>query len=389
MGAMKGLNQELAGRVVISVEQAVAAPYCGLLLADAGARVIKVERPEGDFARGYDEGANGNSVFFAWLNRGKESICIDFENPRDLALLKTMLLGADVFLHNLAPGALAKRGLSGNELRQQNPRLINCQISGYGLQGAAANKKAYDFLVQAEGGLCAVTGTPQHPARVGVSLCDLATGLTAFSGILRALLQRAGGDGHDKEHDKNHEKGMDISVSMFDVIGDWMNMPLLAHRYLGQAPPRLGLTHALIAPYGAYQTRDGNHVLIAIQNNREWKVFCAQVLRKPALGEDQRFADNPKRVKNRDAMDAIINAVFQNKNRDELLALLDNARIACAQLSSVAELSEHACLRNHEVNFGEATVSLADLPIRIDGRRPTEVPLLDQHGPAIRQEFQA
>ena len=377
---MKGLNRELAGRVVISIEQAVAAPYCGLLLADAGARVIKVERPEGDFARGYDKGANGNSVIFAWLNRGKESICINLETPRDLALLKTMLLDADVFLHNLAPGALARRGLSGDELREQNSGLINCQISGYGLEGDAANKKAYDFLVQAEGGICAVTGTPEQPSRVGVSLCDIATGMAAFSGILRALLQRAGsGEGG----------GMDLSVSMFDVVADWMNMPLLSHRYLGRAPPRLGLTHALIAPYGAYKTGDGKHVLIAIQNNREWRVFCERVLQNPELGDDARFADNTGRVENRDAMDEMINAVFQNKPRAGLLALLDEARIACAQLSSVEDLSNHACLRNLDVHFDGATIALADLPIRSDAERHTEVPLLDQHGPAIRREFES
>ncbi len=381
---MNGLNRELAGRVVISIEQAVAAPYCGLLLADAGARVIKVERPEGDFARGYDQGANGNSVFFAWLNRGKESICINLENPRDRSLLKTMLLDADVFLHNLAPGALAKRGLSGAELRGQNPKLINCQISGYGLEGDAANKKAYDFLVQAESGLCAVTGTPEHPARVGVSLCDIATGLTAFSGILRALLQRDGEVG-----DGGKGKGIDLSVSMFDVAGDWMNMPLLSHRYLGGAPSRLGLTHALIAPYGAYQTADDKRVLIAIQNNREWRVFCERVLQNPELGGDRRFADNPRRVENRAAMDEAINAVFGNKTRAELMAMLDGARIACAQLSSVEDLSGHAGLRNLEVRFDAAAISLADLPIQTAGGRHSEVPLLDQHGPAIRQEFQS
>lgn len=373
---MSRLNRELAGLVVVSVEQAVAAPYCGLLLADAGARVIKVERPDGDFARGYDQGAGGNSAFFAWLNRGKESVCIDFDNTDDLDILKNMLRSADVFLHNLAPGALAKRGLGFDELRAHNPRLINCQISGYSID--AANKKAYDFLVQAESGLCAVTGTPEQPSRVGISLCDLATGLTAFSAVLRALIQR-GRDGD----------GVDLSVSMFDVLGDWMNMPLLSHRYLGRAPPRLGLAHALIAPYGAYPTGDGGQVLIAIQSNREWRVFCEAVLQNPDMGNDSRFADNTRRVENRDAMDAAINAVFQNKSRAELLALLDKARIACAQLSSVEDLSNHTFLRNLEVHFGDATISLADLPIQTDGERHTEVPKLDQHGPAIRREFQS
>ena len=376
---MKGLNRELAGRVVISIEQAVAAPYCSLLLADAGARVIKVERPEGDFARGYDKGAKGNSVFFAWLNRGKESICIDLENPEDFSLLKNMLRGADVFLHNLAPGALARRGLGGDHLRAENPGLINCQISGYGLEGRAASQKAYDFLVQAESGLCAVTGTPEQPSRVGVSVCDIATGLTAFSGILRALLQRDGGDG----------KGIDLSVSMFDVVGDWMNMPLLSHRHLGGAPRRLGLTHALIAPYGAYRTKDHQHVLIAIQNDREWRVFCEKILQNPEFGDDPRFADNSGRVENRTAMDEAINAVFRNRTRDQLLALLNQWRIACAQLSSVEDLSRHPYLRNVEVRFGDAVISLADLPIRSDRGRHTEVPLPNQHGLAIRQEFQS
>lgn len=370
------LNRELEGRVVVSLEQAVAAPYCSLLLADAGARVIKVERPEGDFARGYDRGAGGHSVFFAWLNRGKESICIDLDNPRDLALLKTMLQSADVFLHNLAPGALARRGLGGDEVRARHPGLINCQISGYGAD-AAVGRKAYDFLVQAEAGLCAVTGTAQQPSRVGVSLCDLATGLTAFSGILRALLQRRDGGG-----------GIDLSVSLFDVIGDWMNMPLLSHRYLGGAPSRLGLTHALIAPYGAYRSADRKRVLIAVQSNREWRVFCEAVLQNPALGGDPRFADNPKRVENRAAMDRAIDAVFGRKTRAELMAALERARIACAPLSSVQDLSRHACLRNLDIRFGGATISVADLPLQSDAERHREVPQLDQHGAALRREFQ-
>ncbi|MBT4242670.1 MAG: CoA transferase, partial [Planktomarina temperata] len=219
-----GLNKELDGMTVVSLEQAVAAPYCGLMLADAGARVIKVERPEGDFARGYDAGANGQSAIFAWLNRGKESICLNLKDPEDLAVMHRMLAKADIFVSNLAPGSVARMGLGGAELRRDNPGLITCIISGYGQSGAAAKKKAYDFLIQAESGLCSVTGSAESPARVGLSLTDLSTGLTAFSAILRALIQRA-----------RTGRGIDLEISMFDVLADWMNMPLLAHRYMGGA----------------------------------------------------------------------------------------------------------------------------------------------------------
>ena len=242
------LNKELEGVLVVSLEQAVAAPYCGLLLADAGARVIKVERLEGDFARGYDAGADGESAIFAWLNRGKESVCLDMKQEADLAIMRTMLRQADVFISNLAPGAITRMGLDGSILRKDNPSLVTCQITGYGEGGAASKKKAYDFLVQAESGLCSVTGTEESPARVGVSLTDLSTGLTSFSAILRALIQR------DKIG-----KGTDLSISMFDVMADWMNMALLAHRYMG-APGRSGLQHGFIAPYGAFVCKGGEQV---------------------------------------------------------------------------------------------------------------------------------
>ncbi len=251
-----GLNKELEGFMVVSLEQAVAARYCGTLLADAGARVIKIGRPEGDFARGYDAGANGQSAIFAWLNRGKESIALNLKTPEDTALLCRILKNADVFLSNLAPGAIDRLGLTGSKLRRDNPGLISCTITGYGDTGDAAQKKAYDFPVQAEAGICAVTGTPDAPARVGVSLSDLATGLTAFSAILRALLQR-GKTGH----------GVDLKISMFDVMADWMNMPLLAHRYMGGAPDRMGLKHSFIAPYGAFRCANGALILISVQKN--------------------------------------------------------------------------------------------------------------------------
>lgn len=371
-----GLHQELSGLLVVSMEQAVAAPYCGLMLADAGARVIKVERKEGDFARGYDRGANGNSVFFSWLNRGKESIAIDLNSDDDEALLRSMLEKADVFLHNLAPGALARRGFGGDALREHNSGLITCEINGYGSSGPGARKKAYDFLVQAESGICAINGTREQPARVGISICDIASGQTAFSSILRALIQRG-----------RTGTGIDISIAMFDVMADFMNFPLLAHRYLGGAPERMGLTHALIAPYGAYRVKGDGQILIAIQSDREWCIFCDAVLGQPELGQDPRFVNNTERVRHRDVMDKIINAVFGRYDIDEITQLLDDAQIACGRLSSVEDLADHALIRNQVADFDGVEVSMADLPVVTDGVRPTVVPVLDQHGSSIRKEF--
>ncbi len=373
-----GLYQELSGLLVVSMEQAVAAPYCGLMLADAGARVIKIERKEGDFARGYDRGANGNSVFFSWLNRGKESIAIDLNSDDDEALLRSMLEKADVFLHNLAPGALARRGFGGDALREHNPGLITCEINGYGSSGPGARKKAYDFLVQAESGICAINGTREQPARVGISICDIASGQTAFSSILRALIQRG-----------RTETGIDISIAMFDVMADFMNFPLLAHRYLGGAPERMGLTHALIAPYGAYRVKGDGQILIAIQSDREWCTFCDAVLGQPELGQDPRFVNNTERVRHRDVMDETINAVFGRYDIDQITQLLDDAQIACGRLSSVEDLADHALIRNQVADFDGVEVSMADLPVVTDGVRPTVVPVLDQHGSSIRKEFSA
>ena len=373
-----GLYQELSGLLVVSMEQAVAAPYCGLMLADAGARVIKIERKEGDFARGYDRGANGNSVFFSWLNRGKESIAIDLNSDDDEALLRSMLEKADVFLHNLAPGALARRGFGGDALREHNPGLITCEINGYGSSGPGARKKAYDFLVQAESGICAINGTREQPARVGISICDIASGQTAFSSILRALIQRG-----------RTKTGIDISIAMFDVMADFMNFPLLAHRYLGGAPERMGLTHALIAPYGAYRVKGDGQILIAIQSDREWCTFCDAVLDQPELGQDPRFVNNTERVRHRDVMDETINAVFGRYDIDQITQLLDDAQIACGRLSSVEDLADHALIRNQVADFDGVEVSMADLPVVTDGVRPTVVPVLDQHGSSIRKEFSA
>jgi itaconate CoA-transferase len=370
------LGRELEGLLVVSIEQAVAAPYCGLLLADAGARVIKVERKEGDFARAYDRAAKGHSAYFVWLNRGKESLVLDLDAPDDLALLRRVLRKADVLLQNLAPGALEKRGLSGDVLRRDNPGLICCEITGYGRTGPMAAMKAYDLLVQAETGLCSITGTPDGPARVGVSVCDIATGLTAFSAILRALILRG-----------KTKRGVDLSIAMFDVLADWMNVPLLYQRYAGRAPQRMGVAHATLAPYGLYQAGDGKAFLIAVQSNREWVQLCETLLEQPALAQDERFRDNEDRCKNRAAMDDILNQVFQRYERDALIQKLIASRIACARLSSVEDLDAHPHLAEQVAQMAGETIELADLPVARRGDRPSRVPSLGEDTMRIRDEF--
>lgn len=368
------LGNELEGITVVSIEQAVAAPYCGLLLADAGARVIKVEREEGDFARSYDHAANGESAYFVWLNAGKESICLDIDSAEDAALLRRMLDRADVFLHNLAPGSLEKRGFGGDDLRSTNPGLITCEITGYGRTGPYSDMKAYDLLVQAESGLCSITGDAGEPARVGISVCDIATGLTAFSAILRALLARG-----------RTGKGLDLSIAMFDVLADWMNVPLAFQRYLGKAPGRIGVAHATLAPYGAYRAAGGDLLLIAVQSNREFVTLCERILGRPELARDPRFSTNMARVENRQALDAIISDTFGRVPRAELIARLKQWRIACSNLNSVEDLSKHPHLRERVVELAGAEVRLAGLPV--PGATPRRVPDLDEDGPGLRAEF--
>lgn len=372
------LHNELEGTLVVSLEQAVAAPYAGLLLADAGARVIKVERPGGDFARGYDAGAGGHSTVFTWLNRGKESIALDLRNGPDLQLMRALLERADVFISNLAPGAVERLGLDTNTLQHGNPGLICVRITGYGERGDAADKKAYDALVQAESGVSSVTGTPDQPARVGVSLTDLSTGLTAFSAILRGLIQRG-----------RTGRGADVSVSMFDVMADWMNMPLLAHRYAGGAPPRAGLQHSFIAPYGAFSCADGEQVLLSIQSDREWAAFCRHVLHQPELTDDPRYTHNPDRYAHRETLDAAVNACFSALPRNEVIERLDAANIANANLNSVADLSEHPFLTNTRSRLAGHAVEMAALPVHGGLSTAADAPELDAHGDAIRAEFSA
>jgi len=370
------LQNELNGLSVVSLEQAVSAPYCGMLLADAGARVIKIERPEGDFARDYDTGANGESAIFAWLNRGKQSICLDLNSKKDYALLVNMLAQVDIFISNLAPGALDRKGLSAVTIRKLNPKIINCSISGYCLKGPLKKRKAYDFLVQGEVGLCSVTGTAENPARVGISITDIATGLTAFSAILRALIQRS-----------INGSGVDIDLSMFDVMAEWMNMPLLGHRYMGGAPERTGLSHSFVAPYGAFKTKDKKNILLSIQNNREWESFCVSVLKSVELVSNQKFKTNVERYKNKSELEKIISDIFIQYNKKSLINNLRAASIAYANLNSVEDLSEHIIIKNKKINYGSMIVSVADLPISNNQNVLSKAPSLNENEESIRNEF--
>lgn len=368
----------LDGLLVVALEQAVAAPYCSSRLADAGARVIKVERPEGDFARGYDRVARGESAYFVWLNRGKESIALDLKDAGERALLGRMLARADVFIQNLAPGAAGRLGFGSEELRAAHPRLVTCDISGYGEEGPYARMKAYDLLVQAESGLASVTGRPEGPGRVGVSVCDIAAGMYATTAILEALIARG-----------RTGEGRAVAVSLFDAVADWMTVPLLHQIYGGAAPPRLGLNHPSIAPYGACETGDGGMLVIAIQNEREWRRFCSEVLETPGLADDSRFADNTARVENRPALDAEIAAVFSSLTREQAAARLSAAAIAYGAVNTPADLARHPQLRRARQTTPGGELEVVAPPARVAGEAVElgPVPALDEHGPALREEF--
>jgi len=368
----------LDGILVVTLEQAVAAPLCSSRLADAGARVIKVERPEGDFARYYDDCVNGDSAYFVWLNRGKESLVLDIKDGGDRALLERIIANADVFIQNLKPGAAARAGFGSADLRARYPRLVTCDISGYGEDGPYRDMKAYDLLVQAESGLCAVTGTPEAPGRVGVSVCDIAAGLNAFAAILQALFAR-----------ERTGEGAGLAVSLFDGMADWMNVPYLFHAYGGAAPGRVGLKHPGIAPYGAFPTRDGRQVLISIQNEREWARLCEDVLEMPAIATDPRFDRPTRRVENRPTLDALVAEVFARYDREDLMARLRAAGVACGALNEVEDLARHPQLRRVRYDAPSGPAEVIAPPPRVAGEasdyRP--VPALGAHSEAIRKEF--
>jgi itaconate CoA-transferase len=367
----------LSGLLVVALEQAVAAPMCSVRLADAGARVIKVERAEGDFARGYDQLVKGESAYFVWLNRGKESIALDLKQAGDRDLFARMVAKADVFIQNLAPGAAARLGFGAAELRRRHPRLTTVSISGYGESGPYAKRKAYDLLVQAESGLAFVTGRPEGPGRVGVSVCDIATGLYAYQAVLEALLART-----------TTGEGREIAVSLFDSMAEWMSVPYLQTVYGGRQPERVGLAHPSITPYGVFAAADGE-LLISIQNEREWRRLAAEVLRRPELLDDPRLADSSARTANRAYCDGLVAEAFGRATLAVLTARLDAAEIAYGLVNDVYGLARHPQLRRVEVATSGGPVETIAPPAQIAGLDPKfgAVPSIDQHGAALRKEF--
>ena len=368
----------LEGITVVALEQAVAAPLATSRLADAGARVIKLERAEGDFARGYDADVLGQSTYFVWNNRGKESCRVDLRAPDDMALVEAMLERADVFVQNLAPGATGRLGLDDPALRKRHPRLIVCDIGGFAPGTPDAQRKAYDLLIQAEAGLSAITGTADSgPSRVGISLCDIATGQAAYAAILEALIRRG-----------RTGEGCHLQVSLFDTVAEAMNVPYLGRRYGRRTPRRLGLAHPSIAPYGSFPAADGD-ILIAIQNEREWLVFCERVLAQPALASQPRFANNVARVANREALDAIVATALASRTVDTIADELDVAQIAYGRVSDIDAFAAHRSLATAEVDTQAGTVTLVAPPVVTDGARPQlgRVPALGEHDESLRREF--
>jgi formyl-CoA transferase len=335
----------LEGLTVIAVEQAVAAPFCSSRLADAGAHVIKIERPEGDFARGYDAAAKGQSSYFVWLNRGKDSVVIDLATKEGREKLEELIAKADVLIQNLKPGSMDKLGFTLERLRQDYPALICCTITGYGHEGPYADRKAYDLLIQAESGLSSITGGPEGPSRVGLSIVDISTGATAHAAILEALIGRS-----------RTGKGADIRVSMFDVMADWLTVPLL-NTEAGNEPKRIGLAHPSIAPYGVFRSSDGKDILIAVQSEREWKKLCADVLGQPKLPDDPRFSNMVERVRNRALTDKAVGDSFAAMTRDALLKSLGDADIAFAEVNTMTDLAKHPHLRRIEVDTPNGMVT--------------------------------
>jgi formyl-CoA transferase len=376
-------NQPLDGITVVALEQAVAAPFATRQLADLGARVIKIERPgTGDFARGYDATVHGQSSYFVWLNRSKESLTLDVKSPQAADVLARLMAKADVFVENLAPGASARLGLGAETLRTRYPRLIVCNVSGYGASGPYASKKAYDALVQSEAGLISLTGTETHPSKVGISVADIAAGMYAYSGILTALLART-----------SSGAGTVVRVSLLDALAEWMSAPAYYTAYGGTPPPRTGAHHASIAPYGPYDTREGGPVYLAVQSAREWTRFCEQVLEQPALVTDARFRTNPDRVRHRQALDATITDVFAGLSATEARDRLDQAGIANARLRSIADFAAHPQLaardRWREVASPGGPLRALVPPVEMTGFTPAmgAVPALGQHTDAILHEL--
>jgi len=373
----------LDGITVVSLEHAIAAPFCTRQLADLGARVIKVERPGvGDFARGYDTQVDGLSSHFVWVNRSKESLALDLKQPAAIATLKTLLKTADVLVQNLAPGAAARMGLTAEILQKENPKLILCDISGYGNNGPYRDKKAYDLLIQSEAGFLSVTGTPESPSKAGNSIADIAAGMYAYTNILAALLHRG-----------KTGKGSVIDISMLESLGEWMSFPMY-YAYKGaEPPPRNGASHATIYPYGPFKAGDGKTVMLGLQNEREWAQFCEIVLENSALAQDERFNRNFKRNEKRSELLEIINACFSKLTSEQLIARLEKAQIANAHLNDMAGLWKHEQLKARkrwkEVDSPNGSIA-ALLPPGLNDSydyRMDPIPAVGEHTDSILKEL--
>ena len=377
------MTRPLDGITVVSLEHAIAAPFCTRQLADLGARVIKVERPGvGDFARSYDARAQGLASHFVWVNRSKESLTLDLKQPEALAVLQDLVAGADVLVQNLAPGAADRMGFSYAKLHARHPRLVVCDISGYGNDGPYRDKKAYDLLIQSEAGILSVTGTPEQPCKAGVSIADIAAGMYAYTGVLAALLQR-----------QTTGEGSHVDVSMLEALGEWMGFPLY-YAYEGAAPPpRSGAAHATIYPYGPFATGDGKTVMLGLQNEREWKLFCESVLLQPQLAADPRFASNSQRNANRESLAAIISEVFSRLDAEQVIARLETAQIANAHVNTVADVWQHPQLqaRGRFAQVASPVGALAALlPPGVHSSfdyRMDPIPAVGEHTEAILREL--
>ena len=364
--------------LVVTLEQAVAAPFCSGRLAEAGARVIKIERKEGDFARNYDSVVHGESAYFIWLNRGKESLILNIKDAADAELMHRILADADVFIQNLAPGAAARAGFGSEVLRKRYPKLICCDISGYGEHGEYRDMKAYDLLVQCESGLASITGTPEAPGRVGFSICDINCGQQAYTSILEALIER-----------QLSGEGCTIQVSLFDGIAEWMAVPLLHYDYAKTIQPRVGINHATISPYGGYACADGSSIVMAIQNEREWRNFLGDVLSRPDLFDDPRLQSNQQRVANRDFVNELITDVFSQLSQAEVISRLQEFGIAFGRLNDVSGLSTHPQLRRTKVDTPSGEAEVPAIAAIRSNHEPLvgRVPALGEHNKQIRQEF--
>jgi crotonobetainyl-CoA:carnitine CoA-transferase CaiB-like acyl-CoA transferase len=377
------MQRPLDGITVVSLEHAIAAPFATRQLADLGARVIKVERPgSGDFARGYDTRVNGLSSHFVWTNRSKESLALDLKDAKGMEVLMALLQKTDVLIQNLAPGAAARMGLSHEQLKEQFPRLIVCDISGYGNDGPYRDKKAYDLLIQSEAGFLSITGTPEHPSKAGCSIADIAAGMYAYTNILSALMLR-----------EKTGVGSSIDVSMLEALSEWMGYPLY-YAYQGASPPpRSAASHATIYPYGPFPAGDQKTVMLGLQNEREWQVFCEQVLMQPNLAKDPRFDSNFKRNENRQTLEAIIVEAFATMTAADVVAKLESAQIANAQVNDMHDLWNHAQLkaRNRWVDVqtpaGPVPALLPPGKNAAFDYRMDPIPAVGEHTEAIMREL--